>query len=70
MIENCEESQRIMYLNFINSFNYNLDTGEGYNDSINAIMHFAQSAGIQLKLTDFNDFKNAMSSNENLKLGN
>ena len=33
-------------------------------------MHFAQSAGIQLKLTDFNDFKNAMSSNENLKLGN
>lgn len=70
MIENCEESQRIMYLNFINSFNYNLDTGEGYNDSINAIMHFAQSAGIQLKLTDFNDFKNAMLSNENLKLGN
>jgi hypothetical protein len=58
----CEESQRKMLEEFVDSFDYNLETGDNYDDALYSIVRFANQAGISLQHVDFEDFKNAMSS--------
>lgn len=59
-IEQCEEAQRNMFDEFIDTFNYNLETGENYDEALYAIVNFASRAGISLQHVNFGEFKNAM----------
>ena len=59
-ISRFEVSQKRMMEEFLNSFNYNLETGENYDDALNAIVSFANQAGIALKNVSFTEFSDAM----------
>ena len=63
-VSECEERQRLMFDRFINSFEYNLKSGENYDQAIYAIIQFADEAGIALLHVDFDDFSDAMRSKE------
>jgi hypothetical protein len=67
-VERCEEQQKVMLNEFIDSFNYNISTGENYDQALYAIVRFADKAGIALQHVDFNEFKNAMISNDTFYL--
>ena len=67
-IENCKEQQQVILNGFLNSFDYNLETGENYDTAFYAIVSFANETGIALQYTDFDDFKNMMLSDETLEL--
>ena len=54
---------------FIDSFEYNIATGENYDQAIMSVVNFADHAGIALQNVEFNDFKNAMTSKKTFKLG-
>lgn len=69
MISNCEKNQIAMLEGFIDSFDYNISTGENYNQALLAIVTFANKAGFTLKHVDFDDFSNAMNSDEVFSLG-
>lgn len=58
----CEERQRVMLENFIDSFKYNLETGEDYDQAVYSIVRFGNQAGIFLQHVDTNSFKQAMNS--------
>lgn len=45
---------------FLTSFNYNLETGENYDEAFRAIVRFADQAGIALQHVSFTDFSEAM----------
>ncbi len=68
-VEQCEKKQKQMFESFINDFQYNIETGENYDSALMAIVKFANQAGIVLNHINFNDFKNAMKSNEVFRLG-
>lgn len=68
-VAKCEEKQRKMFDRFIESFEYNLETGENYDQAVMSIVQFADEAGIALQNVDFNDFQNAMRSKEPFRLG-
>ena len=53
---------------FLTSFNYNLETGENYDEALLAISKFAEQAGISLQYLDFGDFSNAMKSKKTFVL--
>ena len=55
-----EFSQRRMMEEFLNTFNYNLQTGENYDEALNAIVKFANQAGITLQNATFEEFSDAM----------
>ncbi len=55
-----EMAQRRMMEEFLQAFNYNLETGENYDEALNAIVRFANQAGIALQHASFDDFSNAM----------
>ena len=57
-----------MFDRFIESFEYNLETGENYDQALIAIVQFADEAGIALRNVNFDDFQNAMRSNEVFRL--
>lgn len=59
-IAQVESSQRKMMEEFLYSFNYNLETGENYDEALNAIVKFANQAGIALQHASFEDFSEAM----------
>ena len=59
-IAQFELSQRKMMEEFLYSFDYNLETGENYDEALNAIVRFANQAGIALKHTNFEEFADAM----------
>ena len=40
-IAQCEKQQRVMFDRFIDSFEYNLQTGENYDQAVLAIVQFA-----------------------------
>lgn len=67
-VSNCELKQRRMFDNFINSFEYNLETAENYDYAIESIIQFADEAGIVLQHTCFEDFKSAMKSKKTFVL--
>lgn len=60
----CEVNQKRIMNEFLNSFKYNLETGENYDEAIMAIVRFAEQAGIALKYADFNEFSMAMSKKD------
>ena len=67
-VDKCEVKQRQMFNNFINAFEYNLQTGENYDEAVMAIAQFADEAGIALQHVDFDEFSNAMKSSDSFVL--
>lgn len=67
-LSKCEVAQRKMFDDFIDAFNYNLNTGENYDEAIRAVIKFADHAGITLQYADFNEFNNAMNSDSEFEL--
>lgn len=67
-VANCERRQREMFDRFINTFEYNLETGENYDQALLAICQFADEAGIALQHVGFDDFSNAMRSKSSFVL--
>lgn len=67
-VARCEERQRKMFDRFIDTFEYNLEIGENYDQAIYAICQFADEAGIALQHVGFDDFGNAMRSKESFVL--
>lgn len=59
-IAQVAENQRIIMNEFLTTFNYNLETGENYDEAIRAIVRFADQAGIALQHASFTDFSEAM----------
>lgn len=60
--------QRNKFDGCINRLNYNFETGENYDDAINAIVDVAEYLNIELQHVKFSDFKNAMLSDKTFKL--
>lgn len=67
-VARCEERQRAMLDGFIESFEYNLETGENYDQALLSIVKFADEAGIALQYVNFDDFQSAMRSKESFVL--
>ncbi|WP_207640487.1 hypothetical protein [Butyrivibrio sp. AE3003] len=63
-VDKCEMKQRQMFDRFLNTFEYNLETGENYDQAVLAIARFADEAGIVLQHVSFDEFSNAMRSKE------
>ncbi|SFU57335.1 hypothetical protein [Butyrivibrio sp. M55] len=63
-VDKCEAKQRQMFDRFLNTFEYNLETGENYDQAVFAIVRFADEAGIVLQHVSFDEFSNAMRSKE------
>ncbi len=68
-VARCEERQRQMLDRFINTFEYNMETGENYDQALYAIVRFADEAGIALQHVKFEDFQVAMRSKDPFVLG-
>lgn len=60
----CEEQQRRMLNDFIDNFDYNISTGENYDQAIYSMVTFANKAGIVLQHVEFDDFEKAMTSDD------
>ena len=60
--------QRNKFDKCINRLNYNFETGENYDEAINAIVDAANCLNIELQHVEFSDFKNVMLSDESFKL--
>lgn len=67
-VAHCVEAQRVMLDQFIESFEYNINTGENYDQALLTIVNFANQAGIALQHVDFDDFSKAMSSRQTFRL--
>ena len=67
-VAQCEERQCSMLNQFIESFEYNIDTGENYDESLIAIVNFANRAGFALQNVNFDDFAQAMTSHKTFRL--
>ncbi|MEQ2535264.1 hypothetical protein [Lachnospira hominis (ex Hitch et al. 2024)] len=67
-VAKCEERQRRIFDRFIDTFEYNLETGENYAQALYAICQFADEAGIALHHVVFDEFSNAMRSKESFVL--
>ena len=68
-LNRCAENQRRIMNEFLTSFNYNLETGENYDEALNAIVRFANQAGIALQHVNFDEFSDAMKRKETFRLG-
>ena len=69
-IERVANQQQALFNGFIDTFEYNIQTGENYDKALMSIVSFANEAGMQLKHTNFADFKAAMTDpNEVFVLG-
>ena len=69
LIAQCELNQRQMFERFLDSFEYNLETGENYDHAIYSIVRFANEAGMVLQHVKFDEFKGAMQSKDPFVLG-
>lgn len=67
-MEKYEQTQKIAMLELINNFEYNMRTGENYDNALSSLLMFADKTGMQLQHADFNDFAEGMMSNENFVL--
>lgn len=67
-VAQCEERQRSMLNQFIESFEYNINTGENYDESLIAIVNFANQVGFALQNVNFDDFAQAMTSHKTFRL--
>lgn len=62
------QSEKEMLKSFIDTYEYNVSTGENYDKAIYAIINFSNLYGLALKNADFKDFKTAMMSNDEFVL--
>ncbi len=67
-VAKCEKEQKLMLDRFIESFEYNLQTGDDYDQAILSIVRFADEAGVALQHVSFEDFQTAMKSNDSFVL--
>lgn len=67
-MQQYETQQRQALQGLLASFEYNAQTGENYELAIYAIINFANQTGIALQHTDFNDFSEAMMSDQDFVL--
>ena len=58
----CKEEQQIMLEDFVNTFDYNMGTGENYDEALYSIVRFANQAGMSLQNVDFDSFKQSIIS--------
>lgn len=58
------ENQRKVMNDLLQTFDYNLETGENYDRALMSIVAFANETGIALQHVAFNDFEEAMNSDE------
>lgn len=63
-LANIEANQKRIMDEFLYSFNYNLSTGENYDEALLAIVRFAEQTGLSLQHVKFDDFSNAMKSKQ------
>lgn len=68
-IQQCEESQRRILDSFISSFEYNIETGDNYDEAVSVIVDFANKVGFYLRDVNFDDFAEKMRHKEPLILG-
>lgn len=68
-VAQCEKAQREMLDGFVENFEYNIETGENYEQAIQDIVQFANLAGISLQHASFDDFSSAMKSKQTFILG-
>ena len=62
------ENQRRVMDNMLQTFDYNLETGENYDKALMSIVNFANETGIALQHADFNEFQMAMESTDSFVL--
>jgi hypothetical protein len=62
------KSEKEMLNSFIDTYEFNITTGENYDKAIYAIVNFSNQYGLALKHVDFGDFKAAMLSNDDFVL--
>ena len=55
-----EQSQRKKMEAFLETFNYDLETGTNYDEALNAIVRLADQVGLSLQHASFGEFSNAM----------
>lgn len=60
--------QRRQFNTFLKRFDYNFETGENYDEAINAIIEISNYLNIELKHVEFDDFKKAMKNDDPFKL--
>ena len=55
-------------VNFFLDFEYNVLTGENYDNAIWSIINFANQTGIALEYVDFDEFRDVMMTDEDIVL--
>lgn len=68
-LDGIERKQRMAMDRFLDTFTYNIETGENYDLAINSIVAFANQTGIALQHVKFSDFDSAMMSDDDFILG-
>lgn len=63
-INEYNDTQRKKLTLCIDNLNYDVATGQNYNESIKAMVDFADAMGFTLQHADFDEFKEAMNSDE------
>ena len=67
-MEQYEQKQRQLLQSFLNDFEYNVLTGENYDNAIWSIINFANQTGIALEYVDFDEFRDVMMTDEDIVL--
>lgn len=68
-MEQYEQTQKQQMQKFLKSFDENVVSSDNCDTAIYAIIDFANETGVALQHTNFNDFSEAMLSNDSLVLG-
>ncbi len=64
-MQNIKQENRRMMSEFMISFNYDYETGENYEQAVCSLITFANRAGVSLKYAEFEEFENAMKTQDN-----
>ena len=67
-LEKLTTKQKQEFDGFINRFDYDIQTGQNYDDAISSIVELSNYLGIELQHVKFDDFKEAMKSDDPFKL--
>lgn len=67
--ERIDATEKQRMEKFFQTFKYNMETGESYDQAIDAIVELADQAGIFLKYASLNDFSTAMTNKDTFRLG-
>lgn len=67
-LDRLNAKQKESFDSFIKRFNYNIETGQNYDEAICSIVELSNYLGIELQHVRFDDFKAAMKSDTSFKL--